>query len=59
MTPRGETPSTGHYRAILLHGDTFYLADDAHAAHPCTLNDVDGACTESYLFFYCRAPDRD
>ena len=59
LTHRGDTPSTGHYRAILHYGGTFYLADDAHAARPCTSDEADSACTESYLFFYCRSSDRD
>ena len=51
---RGDTPSTGHYQALLLEGTNFFLADDAQVAQPCTPNEVDDTCRDSYLFFYCK-----
>ena len=53
----GETPVSGHYKALVLHNDTFYVVDDGVSAQRCSLGDLDECSCNSYLFFYSCMPD--
>ena len=53
----GETPVSGHYKALVLHNDIFYVVDDGVSAQQCCLDDLDVCSSNSYLFFYSCMPD--
>ena len=54
----GDTPVSGHYKALVLHRNEFYVADDWLQAQRCRDRDLEECICNAYLFFYVRAPTR-
>ena len=48
---RCRIPFRGHYKALMLHDDVFYVADDGIPAYVCTDAEFAESCCNSYLFF--------
>ena len=53
---RGDTPSTGHYQAMLYMDGQLMLADNC-VHEPCKTSDLARVSRDAYVFFYSRAWD--
>ena len=51
----GSAPDCGHYKAVMLQQEDFYIADDGAVFEPGSERVLAEGCHNSYMFFYHKA----